>query len=255
MKTFKLVLLLFVLLTISFWTLAQESPYFVLNGQSCEDGYYSLDAAHIASGQPLQLRLAGVVPPSSALDFFLTYRGKKKGLQTLNLEFRGYTVGLTGDRLRVSSQQVAALFGNTFLLRLHLGDLNTSNSGILSIHASRAGSAEDYARLDINLEGLRVPGEELPWSNNMASLQQLPVPIYPNPVREGPIFLDLQNYPSAATGVVSVTDLLGSRLYRAALTGGGVHQISSDRFPKGIYFLRIEMNGATVQTTRLIIEK
>ena len=251
-------LLLFLLCAL-FWGAgwAQSDPYFVVNGQSCEEGYCAINVVSYGVGRPLQIRMAGSYP-GGALDLFLSFNGKKKSLQGVSLEYHGYSVSLGAERLQLNASQAAQLFGSGLPLRLHLGELNASASGVISVHARRVGSIDDLARLDITLEGLRVPGEELPWYPNRLTHNLQPtivVPIYPNPVRQGPIFLDLQAFPSAATGTVSVMDLLGSRLYRAAVTGGSVHQFPSEKFPKGFYFVRIEMNGASVYTARLVIEK
>ena len=254
MRVCRIIILLFValLLTVSVW--AQRSAYFVVNGQSCEEGYCSLNVLNLGIGRPLQLRLAGSYT-SNDLEFFLTFDGKKRSLQGVTLEYRGYSVGIGSDRLRVPVSQVTQLFGNGMPLRLHLGELSASTSGVISVHARRTGATEDMARLDINLEGLRIPGEELPWANTFGRPHTIVVPIYPNPVRQGPIFVDLQTFPSGSSGTVSVVDLLGTRLYRATVSGGSVHQFASELFPKGVYFVRIEMDGEIVYTARLVVEK
>jgi len=255
MKTRRRVVLVFITLLLSLSVWAQRSAYFVVNGQSCEEGYCSLNVFNLGVGRPLQLRLAGSYR-SGDLEFFLTFNGKKKSLQGVTLEFRGYSVSIGADRLRIPSSQVSQLFGSGLPLRLHLGELSASTSGVVSVHARRVGTTEDMASLDINLEGLRIPGEEIPWAKNFGTPpHSIAVPIYPNPVRQGPIFVDLQTFPNGTTGTVSVVDLLGTRLYRAAVAGGSVHQFSSELFPKGVYFVRIEMEGDVVYTARLVVEK
>lgn len=257
MKLSRGILLLLLGVLLGGTALSQSTPYFIVNGQSCEEGYCAINVVSYGVGRPLQLRMSGDYS-GGALDLFLSFSGKKKGLQGVSLEYQGYSVGLVAERLHLSAAQAAQLFGAGRSLRLHLGELNASASGVISVHARRVGSMEDFARLDITLEGLRVPGEELPWKPNRLTPNLQPtivVPIYPNPVRQGPIFLDLQAFPSAATGTVSVMDLLGTPLYRAAVTGGSVHQFPSEKFPKGVYFVRIEMNGEDMYTARLVIEK
>ncbi len=248
------IFLVFITLLLSLTLWAQRSAHFIVNGQSCEEGYCSLNVLNLGVGRPLQLRLAGSYP-NSDLEFFFTFNGKKKNLQGVTLEYRGYSVSIGSERLRIPAGQVSQLFGNGLPLRLHLGELNALASGVVSVHARRTGATEDFARLDINLEGLRIPGEEIPWANTFGTSHSVVVPIYPNPVRQGPIFIDLQTFPSGFEGMVSVVDLLGTRLYRSTVSGGSVHQFSSDLFPKGIYFVRIEMEGEIVYTTRLVVEK
>lgn len=254
MRTCRTLILVLLALSLSLTLWAQRSAHFVVNGQSCEEGYCSLNVLNLGVGRPLQLRLAGTYP-NSDLEFFLTFSGKKKNLQGVTLEYRGYSVSIGSERLRIPAGQVSQLFGNGLPLRLHLGELNASASGVVSVHARRTGATEDFARLDINLEGLRIPGEEIPWANTFGSPHSIVVPIYPNPVRQGPIFIDLQTFPSGSAGTVSVVDLLGTRLYRATVSGGSVHQFSSELFPKGVYFVRIEMDGEVVYTARLVVEK
>ena len=254
MRMCRTIFLVFITLLLSLTLWAQRSAHFIVNGQSCEEGYCSLNVLNLGVGRPLQLRLAGSYP-NSDLEFFFTFNGKKKNLQGVTLEYRGYSVSIGSERLRIPAGQVSQLFGNGLPLRLHLGELNALASGVVSVHARRTGATEDFARLDINLEGLRIPGEEIPWANTFGTSHSVVVPIYPNPVRQGPIFIDLQTFPSDSEGMVSVVDLLGTRLYRSTVSGGSVHQFSSDLFPKGIYFVRIEMEGEIVYTTRLVVEK
>lgn len=254
MKACRVIVLIIItsFLNVAAW--AQRSTYFVVNGQSCEEGFCSLNVVNLGVGRPLQLRLAGNIV-NSGLEFFLSFDGKKKSLQGVTLEYAGYSVSIGADQLRIPASQVSQLFRNGLPLRLHLGELGASTNGIISVHARRSGTTDDVARLDINLEGLRIPGEELPWSNTFAIPRPIVVPIYPNPVRQGPIFIDLQNFSNTSSGVVSVVDLLGTRLYNASVTGASVHQFSSEVFPKGVYFVRIEMDGEVVYTARLVVEK
>lgn len=257
MKVYWRIVLFLGMLLWGFALQAQPQSYFVVNGQSCEVGYCAINVVNYGVGRPLQLRMAGEYP-NGALELFLSFSGKRKNLQGVTLEYQGYGVNIGAEHLHLNANQAAKLFGTGLPLRLHLGELNASANGVISVHARRPGSTEDFARLDITLEGLRVPGEEIPWNPNRLSPTVQPtivVPIYPNPVRQGPIFLDLQAFPSSSTGSVTVMDLLGARRYRSVVAGGGIHQFSSEIFPKGVYFVRIEMNGQNVYTARLVIEK
>ena len=243
MKVYRRIVLFLGMLLWGIALQAQPQSYFVVNGQSCEVGYCAINVVNYGVGRPLQLRMAGEYP-NGALELFLSFSGKRKNLQGVTLEYQGYGVNIGAEHLHLNANQAAKLFGTGLPLRLHLGELNASANGVISVHARRPGSTEDFARLDITLEGLRVPGEEIPWNPNRLS-----------PTVQPTIFLDLQAFPSTSTGSVTVMDLLGTRRYRATVAGGGIHQFPSEVFPKGVYFVRIEMNGQNVYTARLVIEK
>lgn len=229
--------------------------FFVVNGQNCAEGSCSLNMLNQEVGRPLPIRLSGEMP-SGGLDLFLSTAGREKQLKGISIEFRGYSIGVGAEQLHIPASQVSDLFGTLHPLRLYLGGVNASNSGSVTLHIRRSGQTSDWISLTIHFEGLRIPGTEQPWTNNfLRSGTPVLVPIYPNPVRQGPIFVDLQTFPGASQGYVTVMDLLGTELYRAAVSGASVHQFSSVQFPKGIYFVRVEMDGLVQYTARLVIER
>lgn len=237
---------------------AQENVHFVVNGQACTDGRCVLSLSSYALGQPLRLSLTGVQPGTATLGFsFSQAIEATRPVRGLLLEYGGYSVASGAGIIRVPAASAAALFNATTHLVLHLGDIPPIATGVLTVAAHVKGQAQPIAKVQIFLEGLQTPGESIPWERGQRFDEVRPqlVPVYPNPVKSGPVHIDLQSIPAGRKGWVSIVDLLGATIYNAPFEGGTIVECPADSFSKGVYFVRIDVEGTPIFTGRLIIDR
>jgi len=73
MKLSRGILLLLLGVLLGGTALSQSTPYFIVNGQSCEEGYCAINVVSYGVGRPLQLRMSGDYS-GGALDLFLSFQ-------------------------------------------------------------------------------------------------------------------------------------------------------------------------------------
>lgn len=236
----------------------EEGVSFAVNGQACDSGQCALNVATYGSGRPLRLNLTGGVPMQQAVEVSLVLvSSAAKGARGVTLEFDGCCATPSRVPLRISPENAPKLWRAKSPLLLHLGDLNPTATEYIDVVVRLSKSRLEVARLHIQLEGLRAPGEQVGWElhDPFATMRPIIVPIYPNPVKEGLIHVDLQAIPSDKSGEVSIIDLLGSTVYSTHFTGGNLVQCPSEDLSKGIYFLRVDVDGSVLYTGRLVVDK
>lgn len=237
---------------------AEGGTFFVVNGQSCTHGVCAVDMARFGMGGPLRLSLAGDLPTVRAVDFAITYSpGDRKLARGVILEFNGHSVNPGQGVIRVADGLLHSLWGGGGALFLHTGELNATSAGTIKVKAFAPGAAEPFAQVHIVLEGLKTPGELPPWDGlgQFSEWRPVVVPIYPNPVRSGSVHIDLQGVSSGRRGQVAIVDLLGGTVLSMPFAGGGILECPTDGLSKGIYFVRVEVEGATLHTGRLVIDR
>ncbi len=231
---------------------------FALNGQTCTNGKCAINVASYGSGRPLRLTLAGTVPSRQPLEVSLVLRtNESKRPKGVTLEFDGYSLSPGKKTLRISSANAHKLWRSDTPMLLHLGELNASATGYIEVEVRGVRTNVVISRAHITLEGLRTPGERIGWERQdpFSTVRPIVVPIYPNPIKEGLIHMDLQGIPRGQTGEVSIIDVLGTRVYSTPFKGGTMVQCPSEQLSKGIYFVRIDVDGSILYTGRLVVDK
>lgn len=237
---------------------AQRVTHFAVNGQVCQEDECVVELGSAGYGRPLRLSLVGERPSASAIDFLLTYTPSGvRPVRGVMLEFSGHSINLGQGMLRVPRQSTPSLWGGGAALYLHLGEITVSTPGIVTVKAFVRGAAAPFAVVSVRLEGLKTPGENPPWRDEGQFNDVRPhvVPIYPNPVKSGPVHIDLQGIPADKKGQVSVLDLLGGTVFSTPFVGGAIVECPADGLSKGIYFVRIDVEGIVLYTGRLVIDR
>ena len=235
---------------------AQPGAHFVVNGLDCTENVCSVNVSDFSLGAPLRLGLRGAVPVGQSLELYLEQESTKP-VKGVMLEYGGYSVAPGTATIRVPSTQVRGLWRSTGSLLLHLGELSASSVGRIVIRARVPKSTQDYAVLVVDLAGLRTPGAEMAWDRSVLFAKNMPamIPMYPNPVKSGMLHIDLQAMPFGRKGALSIIDILGSTVYSAPVQGGTLVECPSDGLSKGVYFVRVDLDGLPTRTGRLVVDR
>lgn len=254
----KRVLFIGLLTCLSLFGWAQGSVYFSVNGVVYPGGQCEVNPSEYGFGQPLRIGIAGTVPAGRDWQLYLTYSGPDSpSLRGVLLEYNGRSAVCGVGKLLLSRTELLQLADNRRVVFLHLAGLAMATRGSIRVHLHTKNPNVEVGHLTINLSGLRAPGDELAWrpSQLLSRVRSMVIPIYPNPVKSGSVYINLQGIPASKQGEVSVVDILGTPVYSTPFVGGTLVQCPADGLSKGVYFVRIDVEGALYRTERLVVDR
>ncbi|PIE84197.1 MAG: hypothetical protein CSA07_03060 [Bacteroidia bacterium] len=82
----------------------------------------------------------------------------------------------------------------------------------------------------------------------------IPVYIYPSRLKHGKLHVDLRAVPQHRHGHVSIINLLGNTVHCQPFMGGELIRYPSEQLARGIYFIRIDLEGSPLHTARIVVD-
>lgn len=81
------------------------------------------------------------------------------------------------------------------------------------------------------------------------------VNIYPSTLRYGKLHIDLRAIPQDRHGQIAIINLLGNTIHSQRFTGGQIIRYPAIQFLRGIYFIRVDLEGRPLRTARLVVDR
>lgn len=228
---------------------------FTLAGHNYSKGQYVVKKSDLVHSGYLYFTLSGSFA-SQPIEVRLSVKNAYDGLPTQGAELSLGSTSISANRegLLISQKAVEDLRAGRQQLTLTLSS-SLAADAVVSLIATQAKSTTELGRVSIRIEGLRTPGSETYRDDDIFYFNILPAPvkIYPTPLKQGGLTIDLQNIPQGRGGTIELIDLLGITSHTQHVMGGTTVQIPASTVKQGLYFVKISIEGTPIYTGRAVM--